>query len=562
MAQARVLIDGDTLELEEILQIARGEAQAELAPEAAARVKASRALVEKVAAGETPSYGINTGFGTLAEVRIDKKDLRELQRNLILSHAAGVGTPLPLAEARALLLLRCNVLAKGFSGIRSETLQLALDMLNRGVIPVVPERGSVGASGDLAPLAHLALVLIGEGEAFFEGQRLPAKEALAKAGLKPTVLEAKEGLALVNGTQAMCAVGTVTLLRAEMLAELADVAGAMTLEGLLGSHKPFIPEIHDVRPHVGQKDCAAHLRRLLAGSELVETHANCSKVQDPYSLRCMPQVHGSAREAFGFARRILKVEVNSATDNPLVFVDKEQIVSGGNFHGQPISLALDVVAMGLTQLSSISERRVEQLVNPCALRAAAVPREELGAELGLHDRPGHLGRARRRVARALAPRVGRLDPLLRRPRGPRLDGHDRRAQGPADRRVHPLVPRDRDALRGPGARPARSGEGRQGPARGLRAHPLEGPAHGEGPRDPQGHRGGLGADRLGRAVRGGEAGDGVAVVRAAQPGCDAPALWGDGAGRGGRLRATLRSGTSRSLPPGPPARAYGRHQPR
>ncbi|WP_164019527.1 histidine ammonia-lyase [Pyxidicoccus trucidator] len=364
MSRARILIDGDTLKLEQILQVARNEVTVELAPEAATRVRASRALVDRVAAGDTPSYGINTGFGTLAEVRIDKKDLRDLQRNLILSHACGVGTPLPLPEARALLLLRCNVLAKGYSGIRPETLTLALDMLNRDVVPVVPERGSVGASGDLAPLAHLALVFIGEGEAFHQGQRLPARQALERAGLQPVVLEAKEGLALVNGTQAMCAVGTLLQLRAESLAELADVAGAMTLEGLLGSHKPFIPEIHDVRAHPGQKQCAAHLREILVGSELVETHVNCSKVQDPYSLRCMPQVHGAAREGLSFARRILEVEVNSATDNPLVFTETERIVSGGNFHGQPISLAMDVVAMALTQLSSISERRVEQLVNP------------------------------------------------------------------------------------------------------------------------------------------------------------------------------------------------------
>ncbi|RKH41195.1 histidine ammonia-lyase [Corallococcus sp. AB050B] len=364
MSRPRLLIDGDTLKLEEILQVSRHEVTVELAPEAAQRVQASRALVDRVAAGDTPSYGINTGFGTLAEVRIDRKDLRDLQRNLILSHACGVGNPLPLPEARVLLLLRANVLAKGFSGIRMETLQLAIDMLNKDVVPVVPERGSVGASGDLAPLAHLALVLIGEGEAFFEGVRMPSKQALEKAGLKPVVLEAKEGLTLINGTQAMCAVGTLTQLRAELLADVADIAGAMTVEGLLGSHKPFLPEIHAVRPHAGQKAVAEHLRRILKGSELVETHVNCSKVQDPYSLRCIPQVHGSAREGLAFARRILEVEVNSGTDNPLVFPDTGNIISGGNFHGQPISLAMDVVAMALTQLSSISERRVEQMVNP------------------------------------------------------------------------------------------------------------------------------------------------------------------------------------------------------
>ncbi len=364
MSTPRVLIDGDTLKLEEIALVARAEAKVELAPSALARVVTARALVDRIANGDVATYGINTGFGTLAEVRIDKKDLRELQRNLILSHAAGVGQPMSIPEARALLLLRCNVLAKGHSGIKPETLGLAIEMLNRGVVPVVPERGSVGASGDLAPLAHLALVFIGEGEAFFEGQRLKGRDALQKAGLQPVVLEAKEGLALVNGTQAMCAVGTITQLRAERLADLADLAGAMTLEGLLGSHKPFIPEIHDVRPHVGQRQVAEHLRRILANSEMEASHANCAKVQDPYSLRCMPQVHGAARDGIAFSRRMLEVEVNSGTDNPLVFPETEKIVSGGNFHGQPISLGLDVLAISMTHLASISERRMEQLVNP------------------------------------------------------------------------------------------------------------------------------------------------------------------------------------------------------
>lgn len=364
MSGSLVLIDGDTLRLEEILQVAREEATVELAPSALERVERSRALVEQVAAGDEPAYGINTGFGTLAEVRIDRKDLRALQRNLLLSHAAGVGPPLPIPEARALLLLRINVLAKGFSGIRIPTLSLAVEMLNRGVVPVVPERGSVGASGDLAPLAHLSLALIGEGEVFYRGRRLRARQALAEAGLAPVVLEAKEGLALVNGTQAMCAVGVLALLRSEALAEVADLAGGMTLEGLLGSHKPFLPEVQRVRPHPGQIASAEMLRRFLADSELVLSHAHCSKVQDPYSLRCIPQVHGAARDGISFARRILEVEVNSATDNPLVFTESASIVSGGNFHGQPVSLGLDVLAMALTQLATISERRVEQLVNP------------------------------------------------------------------------------------------------------------------------------------------------------------------------------------------------------
>ncbi len=361
---SKILLDGDTLSLEAIGAVAHRRAEVALSPEARGRVERARALVDRVAEGSAAVYGINTGFGTLAEVRIEKKDLRTLQRNLLLSHAAGVGDPLPLPDARALLLLRCNVLAKGYSGIRLRTLELALAMLARDVVPVVPARGSVGASGDLAPLAHLGLALIGEGEAFYRGERLPGAEALSRASLEPVVLEAKEGLALVNGTQAMSAVGTLTLLRSEALSEISDIAGAMTLEGLLGSHRPFLAAIQQVRPHPGQQACAAHLRALLQGSQIVESHRDCSKVQDPYSLRCIPQVHGAAREGIGFCRRILEVEVNSATDNPLVFPEEQLIVSGGNFHGQPVALALDVLAMALTQLSAVSERRVEQLVNP------------------------------------------------------------------------------------------------------------------------------------------------------------------------------------------------------
>lgn len=364
MRETAIQIDGQSLTLEEIERAARGGEAVAVSPAALEKVRLARALVDRRASEEAPTYGINTGFGTLAEVRIGREDLRELQRNLLLSHAVGVGVPLSIPESRAMLLLRCNVLAKGHSGVRPELVLLGVDMLNRGVVPVVPERGSVGASGDLAPLAHLALVFIGEGEAFFEGQRLPAREALGRAKLVPVVLEPKEGLALVNGTQAMGAVGSLTALEAERLADLADVAGAMTLEGLLGSHKPFQPEIQAVRPHPGQLASAQHLRQLLASSELVKTHEACGKVQDPYSLRCMPQVHGAAREGICFSRKIFETEVNSATDNPLVFTESDSVVSGGNFHGQPLSLALDVLAISLTQLSAISERRVEQLVNP------------------------------------------------------------------------------------------------------------------------------------------------------------------------------------------------------
>lgn len=359
-----IAIDGHSLSLEKLRRIAEKGEKVELAKAAVAKIDHARAYVEKLAQADAPTYGINTGFGTLSEVRIDKKDLKTLQRNLIVSHAVGVGAPMSIPEARSMLLLRANVLAKGHSGVRRSTLELVLEMLNRGVTPVVPERGSVGASGDLAPLAHLTLVLIGEGEAFVNGERMPGAAALKKVGLEPIELEAKEGLTLVNGTQAMCAVGGLALMRAFELAELYDVAGAMTVEALLGSHKPFLPEVHVVRPHDGQRRVAEHLRSLLEASELVASHANCTKVQDPYSLRCMPQVHGAARDGLSFSRRTLDVEINAATDNPLVFSDSGQVISAGNFHGQPISLALDVLAMSLTQLMSISERRVEQLVNP------------------------------------------------------------------------------------------------------------------------------------------------------------------------------------------------------
>jgi histidine ammonia-lyase len=366
-----VLLDGDTLTLDEILAVAEGRARAEVAPTARERVRRARELVDARLEDGEAHYGINTGFGTLAEVRIPRADLERLQRNLVLSHSAGVGAPLPVREARALMLLRANVLAKGHSGIREETLDLLVAALDRGVVPLVPERGSVGASGDLAPLAHLALALVGEGDALWAPAgaapvRMPAREALARAELAPVVLQAKEGLALVNGTQAMAAVGTLALLRAERLAELADLAGAMTLEGLLGSHRPFAADIQAVRGQPGQIAAAARLRTLLAGSEINASHQGpgCHKVQDPYSLRCMPQVHGAARDGLGFCRQVLAREVNAATDNPLVFADGGEIVSGGNFHGQPVALALDVLAIASSHLATISERRVEQLVNP------------------------------------------------------------------------------------------------------------------------------------------------------------------------------------------------------
>ena len=377
-----VALDGDTLRLEEVALIAGDGASVEISPGARDAVGRARAVVEEILSSDRLVYGVNTGFGTLAEVRIDPHDLTRLQLNLVRSHACGVGEPLSEDEARALMVLRANVLAKGHSGARPEILDLLVEMLNRDVVPVIPQKGSLGASGDLAPLAHLALVLVGEGEAWHDGERLPGGEALSRVGLAPVTLQAKEGLALINGTQAMTAVGTLALLRAESLARTADVAGALTLEGLMGSVKPFGAPLHAVRSHPGQATVAANLRALLDESGIVESHRSCGKVQDPYSLRCMPQVHGASRDAMGYAREVLQREANAATDNPLVFPDTGEIVSGGNFHGQPVALALDFLAIAVAELGSISERRIEQLVNPSLSGLPAFLAHEPGLDSG------------------------------------------------------------------------------------------------------------------------------------------------------------------------------------
>jgi histidine ammonia-lyase len=343
-----------------------------LAPEASARIDAARAVVEAIQRGgdQAPAvYGVNTGFGFLADVRISAAQVRELQRNLIRSHAAGVGEPLSDEVVRGMLLLRAEVLARGHSGVRREIAELLVEMLNREVHPIIPRQGSVGASGDLAPLAHLALVVMGEGEARVgrgaATRRLPGGEALRTVGLSPIELEAKEGISLVNGTQCMTAIGALALLEAESACRLADVIGALSLEALKGTPRAFDPRIHAARPHAGQSRSARNLVRLLTGSGIVESHRDCGKVQDPYSLRCMPQVHGATRDALGYARGVLEIEARSATDNPLVFAGSgDELISGGNFHGQPVALALDFAGMATSELASISERRIEQLVNP------------------------------------------------------------------------------------------------------------------------------------------------------------------------------------------------------
>jgi histidine ammonia-lyase len=358
-------LDGRQISLVEMAAIALGDSQVEVAASARSRIAASRRVVDEIVARDTVVYGINTGFGKLSDVRIPHEELRQLQLNLVRSHACGIGPPLSEAEVRAMMLLRANVLALGFSGIRLEVIQQLCEMLNHRVHPVVPEKGSVGASGDLAPLAHLALGLIGEGESFFDGKRTESRSALQQAGLKPIRLEAKEGIALLNGTQAMHAVGGLAILRAKRLSRVADLAGAMTLEALKGTPAAFDPRLHEARPHNGQKAVADHLLFLLLGSEIRKSHvANDPRVQDAYSLRCMPQVHGAIRDVLSHCEQVLLVESASATDNPLVFVKTGDVISGGNFHGAPLALAFDYAAIALTDLMSISERRIDRLVNP------------------------------------------------------------------------------------------------------------------------------------------------------------------------------------------------------
>ncbi|MBI2395772.1 MAG: histidine ammonia-lyase [Deltaproteobacteria bacterium] len=372
-ATENTVLLGRPLSLEDLEDVARRRRKVGLADDARAQVVAARAAIDALAAGGDAApnvYGVNTGFGALSETRIGAADIRRLQRNLIRSHCCGVGAALPTEVVRGMLLLRAQVLAMGHSGVRDLVVDRLCAMLNRGVHPRVPSQGSVGASGDLAPLAHLALTLIGEGEAELDGVVMPSAEALAKAGISPIELEAKEGLALINGTQYMTAIGALSVLDGEALARVADVAGAMSVEALLGSRRPFDERLMAVRPHPGQAASAATLRKVLgptAASEIGSSHVHCKKVQDAYSLRCMPQVHGATRDALGWARKILEVEVNAVTDNPLVFLnegERADLISGGNFHGEYLAMALDLAAIALAELANVSERRVEQLVNP------------------------------------------------------------------------------------------------------------------------------------------------------------------------------------------------------
>ena len=375
-------IDGEHLTLDEVMLVAHHRARVELDAGARDRVAGSRAALEAIIARGEALYGVNTGFGLLSDVRIDEADAERLQENLIRSHCAGVGEPLPTPVVRAMLLLRANVLARGYSGVRTTLIDTLLAMINADVVPVVPSRGSVGASGDLAPLAHLALAAMGESEVIHEGRRRPTSEAFKEAGITPVKLASREGLALVNGTQVMTASGVLTLRGAENLLTQADIAAALTIDALLGSAKPFDERLAALRPHAGHGACSSNVRRLLDGSKLMESHQFCGRVQDSYSLRCTPQVHGAGRDGTRYTRGILEVEVNAVTDNPILFTETGEALPGGNFHGQPVSQVMDLLAIALTDIASITERRIDRLLNPATSGLPAFLANKPGLESG------------------------------------------------------------------------------------------------------------------------------------------------------------------------------------
>ncbi len=363
----KVQIDGETLKIEDVVKVAYNKAEVVIPEKVKVRVKACREFLEKLLEKGEVIYGVNTGFGALSDAKISNKELKQLQTNLIRSHAAGVGRPLSTEVVRATMLLRANTLAKGYSGVRLEILETLVEILNRGVHPIIPAKGSVGASGDLAPLSHMVLVLMGEGEAEYKGEIMSGKEAMEKAGIKPIRLEAKEGIALNNGTQLMAAIAALTVHRAENLIKTAEIAAALSMEALLGVSDALDEKIHNVRSHKGQATTAKNMRWLISGSKLIQTGreavAKIGRPHDPYSLRCTPQVLGAVRDAISYARKVVEVEINSATDNPLIFPETGVCLSGGNFHGQPIALAMDTLGLALTMVGNISERRIFRLLD-------------------------------------------------------------------------------------------------------------------------------------------------------------------------------------------------------
>lgn len=359
-----IRIDGNSLRVEDVVRTAREMEAVSLAESAVPGIEASRGYVLGILKNKDVVYGITTGVGELASCYIPPEDGMTLQKNLIRSHASNVGDPLNEADVRAMILLRANALAKGYSGVRRELIQGLLDILNEHIYPYIPAKGSVGASGDLSPLAHLALILIGEGECFKNDRRVPALQILKEKGLKPLVLQPKEGLALINGTQLMAAMGCLTLHDSENCLKNAQIAGAMSLEALKGTAKAFDKKIHQLRPHPGQMNIAENMRHLVANSEIIASHINCHKVQDAYTLRCIPQVYGAIEDTLAYVRRVLEIEINSATDNPLIFANEQEVISGGNFHGEPLAFAMDYLGIAMSEIANISERTVDRLVNP------------------------------------------------------------------------------------------------------------------------------------------------------------------------------------------------------
>ena len=358
-----VLIDGESLALQDIVKVAREFCQVGLTEAGISKIKKSSEYVAALVKDEKVVYGITTGFGQFSEVSISKNETESLQKNLIVSHACGIGKHLPIETVRAIMLLRANALAKGFSGIRLETLLGLMEMLNKGVHPAIPEKGSLGSSGDLAPLSHMVLPLLGLGEAYYDGEILPGAEAMKRAKIGTVCLTSKEGLALINGTQVMTGIGALTLYDTLDLLKLCDISAALTVEALNGVTDAFMPELHAIRPHKGQIDTAANLLKLLQGSQRISRQGEI-RVQDAYSLRCIPQVHGASKDAVHFVRGKVEIEINSVTDNPIIFADLDMAVSGGNFHGQPMAIAFDLLGIALAELADISERRIERLVNP------------------------------------------------------------------------------------------------------------------------------------------------------------------------------------------------------
>jgi histidine ammonia-lyase len=380
---ATVFIDGESLTLQDVQDVSEGRAGVKVHPSVGKKVKRSRDFVDEALRRGEKIYGVTTGFGLLCDNLISLPQIEELQRNLIRSHSVGVGPFFDEVTTRGVMVLRANVIAKGYSGVRLEVLRRLAEMVNRGVHPLIPEQGSVGASGDLAPLAHLASVMIGEGEAVYRGQRMPGKKAMEKAGVAPLTLKAKEGLSLINGTQVMTAVGLLSLLRAERLCRVADIVGACTLDALKGTFSAFDPDIQRVRPFPGQLAVARNFQKLGKYDPIAESHKSCPRIQDAYSIRCMPQVHGAVRDALGYVRKTLEVEVNSATDNPLIFAEQGKILNGGNFHGEPVAFAMDLLGIVAAELGSISERRIEKLINPALSGLPAFLTREGGLHSGL-----------------------------------------------------------------------------------------------------------------------------------------------------------------------------------